>query len=333
MRRALARQIKSAFLKTGVEALLRRAFPSRYPVIVRYHSVSQGNGLISDGIAVSRQMFEQQVGYFAKHFRPISMDTLIECVQDQKPFPENAIILTFDDGYADNYQAAQILKKYGMTGVFYITAGCIESDERFWVAEIHYLLGKTNKNAVRVRLRDKWFEAYLSDSGRPKVIRRLTHLIKTVDVKTREAIRAELRKQLDDVPALQNDLMLTWQQLANMVTLGMEIGGHTLTHCNLPSASEEEAWNEICESKSLLEQQLGIKVKHFAYPNGGSSQYYNLRIKELVRRAGYLSAVTSKPGVVYSRNDPLELCRIRTTPDLFQILWEIEDFRFRSIAA
>jgi peptidoglycan/xylan/chitin deacetylase (PgdA/CDA1 family) len=330
MRRIIGRQIKKAFFKSGLQGWLKRSFPSHHPVIIRYHSVSEDNDLVSDGIAVSPRVFEEQVRYFAKHFRPILMDTLMDCVQNRRPFPNNAIVLTFDDGYADNYQAAQILKKHAMTGVFYITAGCIESEESFWVGEIHHLIGKTNKRSVYVRVRDKVFEAVLGDSNRTEPIRRLTQLIKTVDVATREGIRWELRKQLHDVPPLGNNLMLTWNQLSEMVAMGMEIGGHTLTHCNLPSATKEEAWHEVSQCKVLLEEQLSTSVRHFAYPNGGSLQYYNSEIKELVRQAGYMSAVTSKLGVVDLCNDPLELRRIRTTPDLFQILWEIEEFRFRS---
>jgi peptidoglycan/xylan/chitin deacetylase (PgdA/CDA1 family) len=330
MRRTIGRQVKKAFLKFGLQAWLRRGFPSHHPVIIRYHSISQGNDLISDGITVPPGVFEQQVSYFAKHFRPILMDTLIDCVQNRRPFPENAIALTFDDGYADNYQAARILKKYGMTGVFYITAGCIESEERFWVGEIHHLLRKTNKKGVRLRVGDKVFEALLSASTRAESIRRLTQLIKTVDVRTRESMRQELRRQLDDVPALENNLMLSWQQLSEMVAMGMEIGGHTMTHCNLPSATEEEARNELLQCKLLLEERLGTKVKHFAYPNGGSSQYYNPQIKEFVRRAGYRSAVTSQLGAVDLRNDPFELRRIRTTEQLSDVVWEIEESRIRS---
>jgi peptidoglycan/xylan/chitin deacetylase (PgdA/CDA1 family) len=329
MRHTIARQTKKVFFKSGIQTWLRRGFPSQHPVIIRYHSVSQGDHLISDGIRVSPDVFEQQVSYFAKHFTPILMDTLIDCVQSRRPFPKNGIVFTFDDGYADNYQAARTLKKYGMTGVFYVTAGCIESEERFWVGEIHHLLRKTKKEEVRLRVRDKVFEALLSESTRAESIRRLTQLIKTVDVRTRESIRQELRRQLDDVPALENNLMLTWQQLAEMVAMGMEIGGHTMTHCNLPSATEEEAWNELVQCKLLLEERLGTNVKHFAYPNGGSSQYYNPQIKEFVRRAGYKSAVTSKLGAVHLRNDPFELRRIRTTEQLSDVVWEIEESRVR----
>jgi peptidoglycan/xylan/chitin deacetylase (PgdA/CDA1 family) len=333
MRRSLGRKVKTAFLKTGLQALLRRAFPSQRPAIIRYHSVSEGNGLISDGIAVPPAIFEKQVRYFAEHFNVISLSALIDCVQNRRPFPENTVVLTFDDGYADNYPAAQILRKYGLTGVFYITAGCIESSERFWVAEVRHLLQRTHNDKVRLQVRDRLFEASLYDSTRLKAIGQLTRLIKTVDIRTREAIREELRKQTDDVPPLPDNLMLTWPHLREMAAMGMEIGGHTMTHCNLPSATEEEAWMEISQCKALLEQRLGIKLSHFAYPNGGSSRYYTERIKELVRQAGYLSAVTSKLGVVDSAIDPFELRRVRTTEQLSEVLWELEECRFRSISA
>ena len=127
---------------------------------------------------------------------------------------------------------------------------------------------------------------------------RLTYLLKTVDVSCREELRVRLRTQLDDVAPFPHDLMLTWGHLKDMVAMGMEIGAHTMTHANLPSAQPDEAWFEIAESKTTLEKRLGIKVPHFAYPNGGSIQHYNDRVKSQVKKAGFLSATTSRSGIV-----------------------------------
>jgi peptidoglycan/xylan/chitin deacetylase (PgdA/CDA1 family) len=333
MRGALTKQVKDTLLRSGAHGWLRRLFPSAYPFIVRYHSVSYANHLISDGITVSPEDFERQVKYFAQHFRPMTMNAIIQHLEQGIAFPENAIVFTFDDGYADNYDAAKILRKYGMAGVFYITAGCIESNESFWVAEIHHLVRKTHRQAIRLRVGDRPMEMALSEESRPDAIRRLTRLLKGVNVATRDAARAELRKQLDDVPALDSRLMLSWGQLAEMVSMGMEIGGHTMTHCNLPNAANEEAWNEVSRCKALLEKMLKIEVRHFAYPNGGSSEYYNGRIKDMVRRAGYRSAVTSKAGAVVPGGDPFELRRMRTTERLSDIVWEIEENRIRATSA
>jgi peptidoglycan/xylan/chitin deacetylase (PgdA/CDA1 family) len=247
-------------------------------------------------------------------------------LRNKYPFPQNALVLTFDDGYADNYMAARILYKYGITGLFYITAGCIESEERFWIAEIRYLVGQTQRHHVSIPLLQETFTASLDTlEDRVTAINRLTYLLKTVDVHRREAIRSQLRTQLDDVLSYQDDLMLTWRHLKDMVEMGMEIGGHTMTHANLPNAKPDEAWFEIAESKSTLEKRLGIKVSHFAYPNGGSIQHYNDSIKIQVEKAGFCSATTSLPGVVNYSSDLFEMRRMRATENIFEILWELEE--------
>lgn len=69
-----------------------------------------------------------------------------------------------------------------------------------------------------------------------------------------------------------------------------EIGAHTLTHPILTKISQEEAWQEIKGSKDYLENILGQQIKMFCYPRG----FYNEKIKELVRRAGFIGARTVK---------------------------------------
>jgi peptidoglycan/xylan/chitin deacetylase (PgdA/CDA1 family) len=321
----MGQHVKRAFYQTRLQALLRRLQPSRYPVILRYHSISKNNELVSKGITVSPEAFEEQIQYFSKHFNTISMSTLVDCIQDRRPFPANALVLTFDDGYADNYKAAQILYKYHLTGLFYITAGCIESTEKFWVAELRHLLEKTERCRICIPVQDSMRAFSLSSPlEREEAIRQVTRLIKSVNIQTRETIRQELWKQLDDVPEFPRNLMLTWHKLKDMVAMEMEIGGHTMTHCNLPNANPEEAWLEISTCKSILEKHLGVEVKHFAYPNGGSVQHYNDNVKKLVYQAGFFSASTSKSGLVSFGSDLMELWRIRATENLFEILWEIE---------
>jgi peptidoglycan/xylan/chitin deacetylase (PgdA/CDA1 family) len=332
IKRAIAKQIKSAYYTTGLHDLTKRIYKSAYPTILRYHAVGTIHPLICQTITISMAAFEEQARYFSKNFTTISMNTLIDCLRKKRPFPQNALVLTFDDGYADNYSAASILHKYGLTGLFYITAGCIESEEKFWIAEVRHLLGQTQHPQVCLPLPHETFTASLNtQEERVAAMDRLTYLLKAVDVSCREALRARLRTQLDDVAAFPADLMLTWGQLKDMVAMGMEIGAHTMTHANLPSAQPDEARFEIAESKSTLEKRLGIKVSHFAYPNGGSVQHYNDRVKAQVRKAGFLSATTSRSGIVSHKSDRFEIKRVRVTEKIFEILWEIEEEQRRIV--
>lgn len=322
---SLKRRLKHAFSGSGMHAVIRRTFPSRLPVILRYHSVGGGMGLVSEGISVSRKSFEEHVAYFARHFENMSLDALVAGLRNPGRIPRNAVLFTFDDGYADNFYAATVLHRYGMTGVFYITAGCIESEERFWVAEVRHLIEHTSRPALVLREGNISIDWSLAD--RESAIRRVTKLIKSVSRETRESIRTSLWKQCDDVGPFPSDLMLSWAQLQEMAAMGMEIGGHTLTHPNLPNATPEEAWVEIAQCKTLLEERLKTKVQHFAYPNGGAVAHYNAPVKALVKQAGFASATTSKSGLVGQNADVYELRRMRATESLSEMLWEIEELR------
>src|SRR5260221_7471025 len=71
---------------------------------------------------VTPEKFEKELAYLAStNYHTISLDTYLDAIQKGAALPENPIIITFDDGYDDNYQSAvPLLQKYGLTGTFYI---------------------------------------------------------------------------------------------------------------------------------------------------------------------------------------------------------------------
>src|SRR6516225_10177725 len=87
--------------------------------------------------------------------------------------------------------------------------------------------------------------------------------------------------------------LMSRAQLDQWLALGMEVGSHSLSHRSLPELPQDAAFCEIAESRATLHTMLGVAVEHFAYPFG----YFTAATVELVRRAGYSSAVTVLPGV------------------------------------
>lgn len=85
---------------------------------------------------------------------------------------------------------------------------------------------------------------------------------------------------------------MTWEQIELMRDSGMEIGSHTISHADLTVLSLEEAQAQVVDSRQILEERLGIPILSFCYPIGS----YNPEVAELVRDAGYTSAVTVIPG-------------------------------------
>jgi peptidoglycan/xylan/chitin deacetylase (PgdA/CDA1 family) len=99
-------------------------------------------------------------------------------------------------------------------------------------------------------------------------------------------------------------------QIKEWVSMGMEVGSHTLTHRNLVYLDNVEARTEISESRLILSNIAGDEVKYFAYPFGA----YDSKICDMVENLGYLGAVTVKSGFVKSKTKPYELPRIGISP-------------------
>jgi peptidoglycan/xylan/chitin deacetylase (PgdA/CDA1 family) len=93
----------------------------------------------------------------------------------------------------------------------------------------------------------------------------------------------------------------TWDDIKYLHSHSLiTIGGHTINHKRLNELEPEEAFNEIDEGKKILERKIGGKVNHFAYPKG----LYGPKTPSLVKKAGYLTAVTVSPGLLSLQKNP-----------------------------
>jgi peptidoglycan/xylan/chitin deacetylase (PgdA/CDA1 family) len=98
---------------------------------------------------------------------------------------------------------------------------------------------------------------------------------------------------------------LTWPMLRTLASHGVAVGSHTVTHPDLTTLDDKQALVELRDSRRVLERHLHRPVQWFAYPAGAE----DTRIVGLVRRAGYVLAVTTNPGALQSARTPLELHR------------------------
>jgi peptidoglycan/xylan/chitin deacetylase (PgdA/CDA1 family) len=125
----------------------------------------------------------------------------------------------------------------------------------------------------------------------------------------------------DRLPTLtRTDFMprpLSWDQVEEMHTHGIEFGSHTLTHPMLSQMPLDLARREIADSKRLIEDKLGAPAPLFCYPRGD----FNEAVKRVVGDEGYLAACTTLPGDNDSKTDPFALRRTyisrRDTPEEF----------------
>ena len=118
---------------------------ARRAAIVRFHSVSPaGDGIerwISSGNSVSARAFERQIAFLARRYRCISMDELLESFLAGRPLPRNAAVVTFYDGYRDNYDVAYpVLRHHRVPATFHLATGALEGGEPLWPSQARYLV-------------------------------------------------------------------------------------------------------------------------------------------------------------------------------------------------
>jgi peptidoglycan/xylan/chitin deacetylase (PgdA/CDA1 family) len=110
-------------------------------------------------------------------------------------------------------------------------------------------------------------------------------------------------------PLIDQNGMLTWDQVRDLDRAGLVIASHTLTHPWLPDLTDDELWCELCASKQTLENQLGHAVTAVAYPYGA----FNEQVKRVARECGYAAAYTTAPGRRIADDDLLAIKRVTIT--------------------
>ncbi|MBI3303113.1 MAG: polysaccharide deacetylase family protein [Deltaproteobacteria bacterium] len=328
---------KSVLHCSGVLALLRAAAARSRAVVLRYHSVSavsdQAELYLDPGLTLSPEAFERQIRFLSQHYTLVPLEDIVDCLRRGQRLYRRAVAITFDDGYRDNYtQAFPILRRYQVPATFYLTTGCIDNEQIFWVAHLRYLLTASRAEELRLT-RPEAFSFDLSRPGsREATFRTLVVRMKNISTAKRHEMLAAVAEQLavDDSPL--RGIMMRWEEAREMHSQGMSFGAHTVTHPNLPNTAPEEAEREIRESKEAIEGRLRTRVHAFSYPNGRGSNHLTEQVKQIVRQTGFHSAVTSLPGCIEQGNDLFALKRVgvyKKHGRLSFLSWEMESNRWK----
>jgi peptidoglycan/xylan/chitin deacetylase (PgdA/CDA1 family) len=318
--------IKKSLIRSGA-LRLASPFTGHGVAIVMYHSVMNNPSsaeMTLGGIIHSSQVFRGQMELVARHFNAVSLDDVLLFLTANKTLPPRAVVITFDDGYADNYQAANdILKPLGIPAVFYVTVDCVERQRLPWPSLL--------RHAFLTSKQDNWFEldgkqwALGSTEQRTQAFNRASEHCSKLSGRPQDEYVESLRQQLGtDPPRPLPRLMMTWEEVRGLARSGHTVGSHTLTHPNLAYITENEARTELLGAKNKLEQELAAPVIHFSYPCPALQPHWGDRTVRASREIGYRTAVTTNGGLVRRHHDPLSLRRIRPTKTVDGLGWNLE---------
>jgi peptidoglycan/xylan/chitin deacetylase (PgdA/CDA1 family) len=223
--------------------------------ILMYHSIAERPPAATRRLSVTPEAFAAQMDLLARlGCTTLTFSAAGALLSAGEELPPRAVVLTFDDGYADFAEhALPILERHGATATLFVTTG--------WV-----------------------HDAGEHAAGRPL------------------------------------DRMLSWAQLREVATAGIEIGAHSHSHAELDQLPDPRLQAELRVSRALLEEVTGQPVRSLAYPFGYSSR----RVRAAVAAAGYEHAAAVANALAEPRADRLAIPRLTvrrsTTLDSFRQL-------------
>jgi prepilin-type processing-associated H-X9-DG protein len=300
--------------------------------VVNYHRVEDlnrpGFDSFKPNISAHPQEFDRQMAYLKEWFNVITLETLVDWLDQGSDLPPYAALITFDDGYLDNYtHAYTILRQHGLPALIFLTTGHIGTDAAFsWdlAAYCFYHSGRGN-----ILFPDGVEQRWADRAALDGIIKAWVEALKTLPEAERQQWSDRLPGLLDvSVPqGYFRRLMLDWDLVREMNAGGISFGGHTVTHPILTRIPEEQARAEIRQSKAKIEKETANPVLAFAYPNGMSADFSSGLISA-VTAAGYRTAFTLLNGPTTwraAKEHPFEIRRIfishrHTLPDFAALL-------------
>ncbi len=257
--------------------------------------------------SLSPGLFAARMRHIADNYVVLPLEDLVER-QRRGRVPRNAVALTFDDGYHDTLtHAAPILARHGLPATVFLATGYISGAEMPWYDLLAHALKTSRKDSLELVP-----GAMLRLGSRTERLEALTavlrHMKRLSDPDRRRAVDRLVTELAPPSADAQKRLMLTWDEAQALLGLGFSIGAHTVTHPILARLEPREAWAEIDGSRTAIERNLGIRVRSFAYPNGGVDDYDRATVDAL-ERSGFTCAVTTRRGLNTPRTPRLELRR------------------------
>ena len=240
-------------------------------------------------LALSTSSFTDLLYYLNNRYCLLSMDDLVTHLRNNSK--EQAVCLTFDDGYKDNLTyALPILETYKTPATIYITTRFPEGDTKIWWHEIWDII----VNNARLNIDSNGDKLYWESNNSDKVrsFHNLRSLLLNMTVKEQTDFLEKLAET--DIRNTYSDLFLNWDEIKHLDNNTLiTIGCHTHSHANLAQESFEAAKNDLLYSKNLLEKKLNHDVFHLAYPFGTKNEVGARELK-LAKEIGFTTAVTTQ---------------------------------------
>ncbi len=275
-------------------------------------------------VSLLRQQFE----FFKNNFNVVQMEQVIDAIQNDNRLPDNALLLTFDDGYIDNFTYAfPLLEEYGFQGSFFIPGKTFSTHKLLDVNKVHFILatnvgekiiddlyermnhyrGQEYEYPSNEELFDQYAIANRFDSRETIFVKRILQTV--LPEKVRNMIASDLFKKYLGITEeqLAYELYMTEDQIRTMKRHGMFIGLHGFDHYWLGNLETSQMKADVEKALDTMEEFINPNAWVMNYPYGS----YNQEVLDFIRQRGAILGLTTEVRVANIGVDrQLELPRL-----------------------
>lgn len=267
------------------------------PVIVlMYHRVLSENKE-NNSLTVSSKNFQDQMNYLKENFNILRFDS------DWQKSNSPSFVITFDDGYYDNYLIARdFLAKESIASTFFITTKNIGTNDLFWWDEIHINrdIYEHNCDLTHAEITRKLIRS--TPEQQVKFLSKYRPYYKNENQGDHENYRSMSKRELHELSQFE----------------GVCIGAHTINHTRLSLLNEKEISLELSESKRMIEEIIKKEVVTASFPYGS----YNQNTIKVSKKLGLTKTATTVAKNCYSWTNPMMIPRVQVMDDSIDIFKE-----------
>ncbi|HUP24833.1 MAG TPA: polysaccharide deacetylase family protein [Thermoanaerobaculia bacterium] len=255
----------------------------------------------------------RHLGHLADSFAIVNVATAASRLRDPEPLAGDLLVLTFDDGYADNAEVAwPVFEDQGATATFFLTTGFLDGEPLWFEVAGRALRALARPGVGAVASLEEALRRSLPAWGPDRSVFETVNRMKYLAPRQRErlvSLMSDLARS-EGAPARP----MSWEQARAIREAGGEIGAHTISHPILSKLERKEQEREIVGSRERIAAELGREPASFAYPNG-SRRDFDATTRDIVARAGFEAACTTVRGSNDRASDRLCLNRLGVGED------------------
>ncbi|WP_158226514.1 polysaccharide deacetylase family protein [Bradyrhizobium sp. UFLA03-84] len=236
--------------------------------------------------------FDQCLEFLKRHYSIVSLDDVRQALKRARPLPARSLLLTFDDGFADNLDyALPLLRKHGATATIFITSDSIGSSERLWTEDLLWAVSRGRVSQRQLTCLHTILIGCVREPQDANLIWNIVRRGPNYDAGLVELVLSTLDIDLQRVRSPRQ--MLRREEIATLVANGIWIGAHGKTHSAFPASSDVAV--ELSHPRAVLKEIITPygqgTVDALSFPHGA----YTLEIADQALSAGYELLFTGEP--------------------------------------